>query len=135
MSATTIMRELLLARSSVTSVVPAARIYVGALPQGFSPPCILVSDIGGNEIPTVARRRAFSTIRARVQVTVYAKTYAVQEALLLACKLGPGVHTGVVREYHVNAVEQLGTNPAMPPGDDGIFERSRDFMITFKEAN
>ncbi len=135
MSATVIMRELLIARSSVTSVVPAARIFVGAVPQTATLPAILITDIGGNEIPTVARQRAFTTIRARVQVTVYARSYDAQESLLLACKLGPGVHTGEVGGYHVNAVQPQGTNPAMPPGDDKIFERSRDFIITFKEAN
>lgn len=136
MSATVIMRALLLACSQITDLVPAARVFIGTTITAATPlPAILITDISGNEISTVARRRPFTTIRARVQLTVYAKNYPEQEAVLLACKLGQGVHTGIVGGYHVNAVEPMGVGPALPPGDDKIFERSRDFMVTFKEAN
>ena len=139
MSAVVIIRQLLVARAAVTTLVPAARIFTGAIPLGTARPAIGISDISGNEITTVARQRPFTTIRARVQVTVYADSYPVQEQVLLACKLGAGVHTGVLtvggKDIHVNAVEQMGTGPAIPPGEDKIYERSRDFMVTFKEAN
>lgn len=135
MSAVVIMRELLIARSQVATKVPAARVFIGATPQGVLLPAVAVSDVGGNEIRTIARNGPTSTVRNRVQVTVYARTYEDQERLLLACKLGAGVHTGTVRGYKVKAVEPMGTNPAIPPGDDKIYERSRDFMVTFTEAN
>ena len=135
MSAVVIMRALLLARTQLVDLVPAARVFIGATPQGVALPAVAISDVGSNEIPTVARNGSSSTIEGRVQVTVYARTYEEQERLLLACKLGPGVHTGIVGNYRVNSVLPRGTNPAMPPGDDKIYERSRDFMVTFKEAN
>lgn len=139
MSAVVIIRELLKARSQVTDLVPAARIRIGEVPLATELPAINITDVSGDEIETVARRRPFTTIRARVQVTVYARSYADQERILLACKLGAGVHTGVLavggREIHVNAVEPAGVGPAIPPGEDKIYERSRDFMVTFKEAN
>lgn len=135
MSAVVIIRELLLAHAPLYALVPPARVHVGSLPQNWAPPAVLVSSLGGNPIQTTARNLSIETIRERVQVTVYAKTYPEQEALLLAAKLGKGVHSGIVRGYHCNAVVPLGTNPAIPQGDDGIFERSRDFMVTFSEAN
>jgi len=135
MSATVVLREMLTANAAVTALVQPAKIRVGVIPLATELPAIALFDISGNEIPTVARRRPFTTIRARVQVTVYARTYADQEKILAACKLGPGVHTGIVFNIHVNAVEPMGTGPAIPPGEDKIFERSRDFMVTFKEAN
>jgi hypothetical protein len=135
MSATVIMRELLLARPQVTGKVPAARVFIGQTITNETPmPAILISEIDGNEITTVARNGTHSTIRARVQVTVYAKNYPEQEQVLLACKL-PGIPRGIVKGFKVNAVEPMGTGPAIPPAGDGIFERSRDFMVTFKEAN
>lgn len=139
MSAVVIIRQLLAARAEVTSKVSPARIRIGVVPLAAELPAIGIFDVSGNEITTVARQRPFTTIRARVQVTVYARNYAEQEDILLACKLGAGVHTGVLtvggKEIHVNAVEQMGTGPAIPPGEDKIYERSRDFMVTFKEAN
>jgi hypothetical protein len=138
MSATVIMRALLGARSQVTSIVPRERIFIGNVPQGTPLPAVSLRDVGGGEIETVARRRPNSTIQARVQVTVYAGTYEKQEELLLACKLGDGVHTGIVNGYHCNSVLPRGVGPALASGDitsGKIYERSRDFMVTFKEAN
>lgn len=139
MSAVTIVRELLIAHAPVTDMVPPTRVYIGALPIGWTAPAILVSaPSGGNPIRTIARNLSVETIRERVQVTVYTidpHGYAKQEALLLACKLGPGVHNGVIGGYKSHSVESLGTNPAIPPGEDKIYERSRDFMVTFREAN
>jgi hypothetical protein len=134
MSAAVVVRELLKARTQVTTLVPAERLFTGAMPLGAMLPAIVLIDVSGNEIPTVARNGTHSTIRARVQVTVYAKNYETQEKVLLACKL-PGIPRGIIKGFKVNAVEPMGTGPAIPPGDDGIFERSRDFMVTFKEAN
>lgn len=138
MSATMIVRALLRARPQLIEMVPAARIVIGDVTQGTPLPAVSVRDVGSNEIETVARRRPNSTIQARVQVTVYASTYEKQEAILLACKLGEGVHTGIVNGYHCNSVLPRGVGPALESGDitsGKIYERSRDFMVTFKEAN
>lgn len=139
MSGVVIMRELLKLRAQLTDLVPAGRIFVGALPLGAALPAVGITSVGGNEVETVARRAQRIPVRERVQVTVYAADYPAQERLLKAAGLGAGVHTGLLttaeNTYHVNSVLPLGTNPAIPPAGDGIYERSRDFMVTFKEAN
>lgn len=136
MSAVVIIRNLLIAWAPVTAFVPPDRIRIGVLPQDIGIlPAIGITSVGGDPIQTTARNLSVETIRERVQVTVYAKSYQDQERILLACKLGPGVHNGEVGLHFVNAVIPLGTNPAIPPGEDGIYERSRDFMVTFREAN
>lgn len=136
MSAVVIMRNLMLAWAPVTALVPPERIRIGVLPQDIGTlPAIGITSVGGDAIETTARNLSVETIRERVQVTVYAKSYQEQERILLACKLGPGVHNGEVGSHYVNSAIPLGTNPAIPPGEDGIYERSRDFMVTFREAN
>jgi hypothetical protein len=74
-------------------------------------------------------------IRERVQVTALARDYPTMKRLLHAAGLGRGVHTGLIAGFQVHSVIPLGTNPEIPPGDDKIFEQSRDFMVTFTEAN
>lgn len=133
MSAPVIIRALLLSRLPITDMVPADRIRIGSMPPG-SRPSILITDVSGGEFPTVARNGASNPVTARIQVTVYARDYEEQERVLLACKL-PGVPRGQVGNYKVYSVMPAGVGPAIPPNNDGIFERSRDFMVTFKEAN
>lgn len=135
MSATAIIRTLLLQRTSIAYLVDPSKIRIGELPLKTELPAISIKDISGNEIPTVSRQSLNTTIRARVQVTVYANTYQQQEELLLVCKMGAGVHNGTLGNYAVDSVLPAGVGPAVLPGDSGIYERSRDFMVTFKEAN
>lgn len=140
MSSTAIMRALLIANATITAIVPKARVYVGVIPQGATLPAIGVSEISSTEDITTARLLSASMIRSRVQVTVYADNYPQMKQLILLCKLGRGVHTGTVQtspttSYRVNSVLPWGVGPEIPPGDDKIYEQSRDFMVTFKEAN
>lgn len=137
MSSVAIMRALLTTWPAVAAAgVPNARVIIGALPQGFTLPAIGLTEISATEPwKTTTRDRAKTTIRARVQVTVYAKTYEQQKKLIQATKLGPGYRIGEVAGYTVNMVDPVSVNPDIYPGDDKIFEQSRDFMVTFAEAN
>jgi hypothetical protein len=138
MSAVAIVRALLAAHVPLTTLVPAAKIFAGAAPQGTEPPLVSVTRIYGDEISTIARRQPGKTMRTRVQVTVLAKDpggYAASEKILKAAALGAGVHTGAVMSYHVKSILPQGEGPDLPVGDDKIHEKSRDFMVTFSEPN
>lgn len=141
MSGVAIIRELLVNYPPISELVPAARIRGGVLPQGIDLPAISITTVYASEFKTIARRRSVKQTRERVQVTVLAKAddagagYAQMKTLLKACALGAGVHTGVVKGYDVKSVMSDGENPEIPPGDDRIYEQSRDFMVTFVEAN
>lgn len=138
MSGVAILRALLLANTNVTAVTP--RVVAGILPQGTVLPAIGVSEVSSNEERTVARNLPVKMIRERVQVTVLtqglpAVAYFQMKKLLKAAALGPGVHTGVVLGFRVCSILPEGVGPEIPPADDGIYEQSRDFMVTFLEAN
>lgn len=135
MSGVAIIRELLATWTPLTALVPAARVYAGQAPQGAVMPAVSVSEVGVRERPTVARRTQGKTSTARVQVTVLTKDYPSMKAAIKAAALGPGVHTGTVKGYSVKSVEQDGIGPEIPPAEDGIFEQSRDFLVTFSEPN
>lgn len=135
MSGVAIIRQLLTERAAVTAIVPAAKIFGGTVPQATILPALGVSEVGSNEQSTTARRLVTKMIRERVQVTALAKDYGTMKRLLKAAALGAGVHTGTVLGYRVRSILPEGTNPEIPPADDGIYEQSRDFMVTFIEAN
>jgi hypothetical protein len=141
MSGTAIIRALLVAHAPLTTLVPADRIRAGILPEKTVLPAVSVTSISENEQETTARNLPGKMIKERVQVTVLTKdagdgvAYVSMKRALRAAALGPGVHTGVIAGYHVCSVLPWGVGPEIPPGDDKIYEQSRDFMVTFIEAN
>lgn len=135
MSGVAIIRELLATHPPVLQFVPGpGSVRAGILPQGAAVPALSAHEVSSEEIPTLARNGRSKTIRERVQVTALARDYPAMKGLLKAAALGAGVHTGMVLGYRVKSILPLGMNPEIPPGDDGIYEQSRDFVVTFSEA-
>lgn len=136
MSGVAIMRALLAANANVTALVPAARIFAGIAPQGTALPTLSVAEVGHRELDTLARKGPCVTLRERVQVTIVAATYPTQKALLKATRLGPGIHRGTVAGFTVLAVQPDTVGPDLNNlDDDGLYEQSRDFMVTYVEAS
>lgn len=135
MSGVAIVRALLVAHAPVTALVPVGSIWSGTYPQGKPIPAISVRSVDENEQGTTARRLRTKMIRERVQVTAYAKDFVTLERILKATALGPGAHTGTVATYKVRSVLPWGKGPYIEATGDGVHEQSRDFMVTFIEAN
>lgn len=136
MSGAAIVRQLLAQDPVVGALVPANQIRAGIVPQGTAMPAIGVHTISESEEGTMSRRYPQKLMRERVQVTVYGGAdYAMMKKLMKATALGPGTHRGNVVGFDVRSVMPWGVGPEIPPGDDKIYEQSRDFMVTFVEAN
>lgn len=135
MSGVAIVRQMLAAWAPLTTLVPATRIVAGAAPEGMAKPAVSVTQISGYEFDTVARPGALRAQKERVQVTVLATSYAEQKRIIKACGMGPGVKTGAVLGYRVCSVLPAGVGPDIPPQNDGIYEQSIDFMVTFVEPS
>lgn len=136
MSGAAIVRAILAASPAVTALVPVARIFAGQVPQQTALPSISVRPISGVEkAPPIARNLSKKMMEERIQVTVWAKSFMELEKILKAASLGPGVHTGTVVGFRVNSVWPAYIGPYLGPDGDEIHEQSRDFMVTFVEAN
>lgn len=136
MSGAAILRAMLAAHEPVLQYLPGpGSVRAGILPQGSPLPALSVHEVDSNEIATLARLGRNKTIVERVQVTALARDYPGMKNLLKAASLGRGVHTGTVLGFRVKSILPAGVNPEMPPGDDGIYEQSRDFVVTYVEAN
>ena len=130
-----VMMALLRAHQPLVALVPASRVFAGTVQQEEVLPAIGVSEISRKEFDTVSKAEASSLIRARIQITVHAKDYRSLKDVLLAAKLGAGVHTGVIGGVKVRSVIRGDVGPDLSDDDAGIYQQSRDFMVRYIEPN
>lgn len=146
MSGVAIVRNLLVNNAALLALVPAASVFAGHIPQGTALPAVGVTEVSVQRIHMTTDAAATKTSQAWVQVTVMTSgststtaAYTQMKKILAAAGLGRGVHTGIYQgsdfAYNIKAVIDHGIGPEIPPADDKIYEQSRDFMVTFAEAN
>lgn len=135
MSAVDVIRALLMSHAPVRALVEAKNIVLGTVPQRAELPAIGIREISRVELSTVSLSQAAVLVRSRVQVTVLAKSYDSQKAVLQAAKLGPGAHTGEVAGIAVRSVMREQVGPDISNDDADIFQQSRDFLVTYVEQN
>lgn len=137
MNSVVIIKALLLAHAPLTSLVPPSNIKIGTVPIGMFP-AIGIKEISRIEEKTVSLDQANVMVTARVQVTAYTNKPSGMgglKAILLAAKLGPGTHRGVIAGATVRSVMREGVGPDLSDDDAGLFEQSRDFKVTYLEPN
>lgn len=147
MSAVGILRSLLSKSTDLLLVVPVARIMAGVLPQKTAFPAIALTEISRVDRLTL-RAGTHSHCTARVQITVFAKTYAQQKEILTlvrrACRDKVGeLDSTVVASYwayffhkgvaNVSVVLD-GTGPDFFDDGDTLYMQSQDFKVSFTEA-
>lgn len=133
MDAVAVMRALLAAYAPLVALV-GTKIHAGDVPLDEAP-AVGIREISRVEQNTVGRAGEKTLVTARVQVTVYAKSYRDQKAVLNAARLGPGVHNGTVADVQVLSVLREGVGPDLSDPAAGSFEQSRDFKISYREPN
>lgn len=133
MDGAAVMCALLLDHAPLTDLV-ANHVVVGTVSMQEIP-AVAIREIGRVEVDTVSRGAAATLVTARIQVTVYAKSYRDQKAILAAVKLGRGVFTGQIAGVSVLSVLRDTVGPDMSDEDASIFEQSRDFKVTYIEPS
>lgn len=133
MNAVVVMRALLLAHAPLTALV-GDKIYAGDVDIDLVP-AVGIKEISRVEQSTVANDGPATLVTARIQVTVYGESYPNQKALLLAAKLGAGVHTGEIAGVAVRSVLRDMVGPDLGDKAAGTYEQSRDFKVTYIESN
>lgn len=134
MDAVAVIRRLLIEHAPLAALLPANKIFVGTVPLNTFP-AIGIREIDRNEARTISMGSENVLVRARIQVTVYAKAYPLQKALIFAAKLGPGPHTGVIADVVVKSVMRESVGPDFVDDAAQVYEQSRDFMVTYIEPN
>jgi len=125
------IRYLLASDTALTAVVPADRI-ASDLPQDVPLPAIEVSQISGNYAPTIAGD-GDDVCRARVQVTVHAKSRPSQKTIQKLAREALPRMRGVVNGVRVESLVKDTIGPDLRDDAIGSFIGSQDFIITYVE--
>jgi len=132
MDGVVVVRLLLSQSLTLTGLIPGDRIRAGVLPQGVILPAISITSVSKTDlnIPSPADRRF---VTERVQVSVLAKSYPEQKAVLRA------VRTAAADKLYPEVVGVSGitvhTASAGPDFmlEDSIYTGSQDFMVRYNE--
>lgn len=131
MSGVAIARALLAADAALTAVVPPAQIFAGAIPLNTPLPAISITQTSGSERLTVAMTEAKRLATERVQVTVCAKSYPSQKALLaLARKALPNARA-LINGFDCDSILPGPEGPDLHDPTAGTYEQSQDFFVKF----
>ena len=116
--------------ANLVAVVPAAKIFSGVIPVNTALPAIVVKHIDDVEAKAINAAGA-KRFTARVQVTVQATTYATQKSILELIRLALVGTYSSVNGVTVYGISSEGSGPDLNDVDAGIYEQSRDFLISF----
>ncbi|MFA7278912.1 MAG: hypothetical protein WC100_02345 [Sterolibacterium sp.] len=116
--------------ANLIAQVPAAKIFSGVIPINTVLPAIVVKHIDDIEEKFINAAGA-KRFTARVQVSVQAKTWADKVSILELVRLALAGTFSTVNGISVYGISSEGSGPDLDDTELGIFERSRDFLISF----
>lgn len=130
MSDTKAVSYLLQHNANLIAAVPAAKIFTGIIPVNTALPAIVVRHVDDVEEKTINAAGA-KRLTARVQVTVKALTYATQKSILELIRIALAGTYSTVNTVAVYGISSEGSGPDLFDEAAGIFEQSRDFLISW----
>lgn len=120
-----VVRALLVADAALASVVPAARIMAGHIPQGATLPAVAVSHVS-----TVRYQPGATALKtSRVQVTVMATSYPQQKSVLALVVAALPKTRGTVAGVEVDSITPDIEGPDQSDADTGICFQTYDVIV------
>lgn len=134
MSGVAIVTSILAANAPLTATVPAASIYGGLLPPGWTVPAITARQISGVQRTTVAMSEATKLMFERVRLNIHAASYAQQKAVLALVRTACANRNGTVAGFDLDSILPAGEGPDDLSPDPMVFEQSIDFMVRWRSS-
>ena len=127
------VRSLLVADTGVTTLVPAARIVAGVVPQGTALPAISLMSVSSTDrnIPAPGPKRR---VTERVQVTVLAASYPAAKAIMRAVRATAADRMPAIDGLTDVTVHTDSAGPDFLDEETGIHMQTQDFRVSFNEA-
>lgn len=123
---------LLTHNAALLAAVPVERIAPGRLGPGTQLPAVTVSHIGTNRQKFV-KQAATEFCRARVQVTVHARTIPEQDAVQRLVRRALPATRGIVAGIDVDDIQSGDDGPDIDDAAPGIYMGVSDYIVTFNE--
>jgi len=134
MSGVLILRKVMLSVSGITDLVPATRLVAGDLPINVVFPAISLTDISSSGDSRVSGSTMDVIETERVQVYLFAKTFAELKGLTKVVRRSVPLSKGVAYDGCVcQSVSYGGTGPYMRDLAYDLHMQSIDYMVTYKE--
>lgn len=131
MSATVVIRHLLVGNTQVAALVPASRIRLGILPLGTELPAIGITSVSGVPHNTLSMAEPQRLVRERIQVTVYGKTYPEMDQTLRAVVNAVRNRFETIAGLAVRSIVPSTIGPDIEYIDPVIFTKSIDFHVSY----
>lgn len=131
MSGTAIIRSLLAANSPLIAVIPAARIFAGAIPLNTPLPAIAVTQVSGVQRNILGMNATKYQVTDRVQVTVLGTSYALQKSYMTLIRAALPNTKGTVNSFVTDSIIQDVEGPDFYDAATGIYQQSQDWHVKF----
>jgi hypothetical protein len=131
-SAVKIARYLLVQHPGLAAAVPPNSIGTGRFTEGSALPAIIVSHVFSSRRP-VRNQDGTEFCTARIQVTVFAKSYPEQDAVQKLVRTALPETRGVVDGVNLDNIQPGGDGPDLRDDIAGIYIGTSDFIVTFNE--
>lgn len=131
MSGTAIIRSLLATNSPLIAVIPAARIFAGAIPLNTVLPAIAVTQISGVQRNILGMNGIKYQVTDRVQVTVLGQSYALQKSYMTLIRAALPHTRGTVNGFNCDSIIQDVEGPDMYEQTSAIYQQSQDYFIKY----
>lgn len=141
MSGVAIVRSLLAGNAPLITVVPAARIMAGLLPQGIALPAIAVTSISSMRRNTVSMAEATTLVTERVQVALAVKDSSreggdypqLTTGMRLIRQACPNQH-GTINGFLCDSILPDIEGPDLDGDEPGMMSRSQDLIVKWVES-
>lgn len=134
MSGPAIARDLLAADAALVAAVPAARIFVGIVPQGTALPCIAITETFASDYQTVKGHRGGAVkVTSLCQVTVMAAKYPDCKAAMKLARAALRDYAGTIGAFQAATCRLEGKGPDFET-EAGFCAQTQDLRITFNES-
>jgi hypothetical protein len=126
------IRQLLVAHSPLTALVPAARVIAGVLPQGTALPAVALTSVSSSEDDSI-NPGSHRFITERVQATIFAQNYPQKRAILKAVLRGAADKVPTMDGLRTMPVASGGAGPDFMSEDASIHMGTHDFIIRWND--
>jgi hypothetical protein len=127
------VKQVLHADGTLTGLVPTARIIAGALPQGVTLPAIALESIAKVD-RNILHPGSDRHVNERVQVTVLAKNYPSQKAIMRAVRHAAADTFPTVSGLANVTIHTDGAGPDLITDDASIRIGTQDFRVDYVET-
>lgn len=131
MSATVVIRHLLVGNTQVAALVPTGRIRLGILPLGTELPAIGITSVSGVPHNTLSMAEPQRLVRERVQVNVYAQGYPELDQIMAIVAQAVKNRFDTIAGLKVRSIVPNTIGPDLEYIDPVIFTRSMDFHVSY----